>query len=88
MLKKADLKKIKEIAHKYKVKKLFLFGSSIDSDNPKDIDLGIDGYEKGSFFSFYGELFKFLSKPIDLVDMKNNTAFDKLIKETGVKIYG
>ena len=64
------------------------FGSSADNETYNDIDLAIEGIESGLFFSFYGELFKNLSKPVDLVDLKHKTAFNKLIREIGLKIYG
>jgi len=88
MLEQSEVNTIKELAAKYKLKSVFLFGSSVDQDNARDIDLGIEGIESGTFFSLYGELFQYLSKPVDLVDLQHNTAFDKIVKENGIKIYG
>lgn len=88
MLNKNEITVIKKLAKKYKLKSVFLFGSSADNENYNDIDLAIEGIESGLFFSFYGELFKNLSKPVDLVDLKHKTAFNKLIREIGLKIYG
>jgi len=88
MLSQSELSIIRELAAKYKLKSVFLFGSSVDQDDARDIDLGIEGVESGTFFSLYGELFKHLSKPVDLIDLQHNTAFDKLIKDNGIKIYG
>lgn len=88
MLKQTELAVIKRLAKKYKLKRVFLFGSSSESANYNDIDLAIDGLESGLFFHLYGELFKYLSKPVDLVDLKHKTAFNRLIINNGLKIYG
>ncbi|MDA3838641.1 MAG: hypothetical protein PF574_06635 [Candidatus Delongbacteria bacterium] len=87
MLSKSEMETIKKLAKKYKLKRVFLFGSSVESDNYKDIDLGIEGLESGMFFSFYGELFKYLSKPVDLVDLKYINAFNRLVIANGKVIY-
>ncbi|HAQ61929.1 TPA: hypothetical protein DCR49_08025 [Candidatus Delongbacteria bacterium] len=88
MLKQNEIAVIKKLAKKYKLKSVFLFGSSVEEDTYNDIDLAIEGIKSGLFFNLYGELFKYLSKPVDLVDLKHKTAFNKLIIENGLKIYG
>lgn len=76
-------------AKKYNVSAVFLFGSSIEkNDDANDIDLAVKGVEKKSFFKFYAELFKQLSKPVDLVDLSQKSLFNDIIEETGVRIYG
>ncbi|EKD29124.1 MAG: hypothetical protein ACD_79C00053G0005 [uncultured bacterium] len=80
---------ISGIASKYNVKKILLFGSSLESDyNYKDIDLAVEGVPKGFFFSFYGELISKLSKPVDLIDLSKKNPFNDLISQEGVIIYG
>lgn len=88
MLTKKELAVIKQCAKKYNVSSLFLFGSSIRRKRANDIDLGVKGIASGLFFKFYGELFKHLEKPVDLVDLSEKSLFTKLIEERGVKIYG
>lgn len=88
MLKKNEIAVIKKLAKKYNLKSVFLFGSSAEGNTYNDIDLAIEGIESGYFFSLYGELFKHLTKPVDLVDLKHKTSFNKLIREIGLKIYG
>ena len=68
---------------------VILFGSSIRNDREfNDIDIAVKGIEPRLFFRFYAELFKKLSKPVDLVDLSNKSLFNDLIEEAGVRIYG
>ena len=77
------------MSKKYNVSEIFLFGSSIEkSDEYNDIDIGVKGIEHRSFFKFYTELFRDLSKPVDLVDLSKKTLFNELVEEDGVRIYG
>ena len=80
---------ILQCAREYKVSSVLLFGSSVE-DNPDadDIDLGVKGIEQKLFFKFYAKLLKLLSKPVDLVDLTQESLFNDMVEETGVKIYG
>ena len=51
-------------------------------------ELGVKGIEPRLFFKFYAELFKHLSKPVDLIDLSKKSLFNDLVEETGVRIYG
>jgi predicted nucleotidyltransferase len=76
-------------AKKYKVSYIVLFGSSIRKDEKaNDIDIGVKGIEPQLFFKFYAELFKHLSKPVDLVDLSRKSLFNELVEEDGIRIYG
>jgi predicted nucleotidyltransferase len=76
-------------AKKYKVSYIVLFGSSIRKDEKaNDIDIGVKGIEPRLFFKFYAELFKHLSKPVDLVDLSRKSLFNELVEEDGIRIYG
>ena len=88
MLNEEDKGNIILIAKKYNVSSIYLFGSSINSDNPRDIDLGVKGIEPKLFFKFYGELLRILSKPADLVDLSKDSSFNRMVEKNGVKIYG
>ena len=80
---------ILQCAKKYNVSSIFLFGSSVAKDREaNDIDIGVKGIEPRLFFKFYAELFKYLPKPVDLVDLSKKTLFNDLVEENGVKIYG
>lgn len=89
MISEQDKSLIISLAKKYRVSSLFLFGSSIDqSREANDIDIGVKGIEPRLFFKFYAELFKQLSKPVDLVDLSKKSLFNDLVEENGERIYG
>ena len=48
-----------------------------------DIDIGVKGIEPRLFFKFYEELYKYLPKPVDLVDLSKSqflmTLWKKLV---------
>lgn len=88
MLTKKEIDKVKECAMKYKVSSVILFGSSLGRKGVNDIDLAVKGIKPASFFSFYAELFKYLSKTIDLVDLDDaDDYFARRIMEGGKVIY-
>ena len=89
MITENDKAVIMQCAKKYNVSSVVVFGSSLDeSGEARDIDLGVKGLAPGQFFKFYAELFKRLSKPVDLVDISRKTLFNDLVEESGVRIYG
>ncbi len=89
MLSKQDKLKIQEIAKKYQATKIILFGSSLNPKiNSNDIDLGVEGISDSQFFKFYGELIFNLSKPVDIVDLKEKNPFNSIIVSEGQLIYG
>ena len=89
MISEQDKVTIMDIARRYDVGEVLLFGSSA---NPKhqanDIDLAVDGIEPAQFFSFYGDLLFGLSKPVDLINLANDTKFNRLVSREGIRIYG
>jgi len=89
MISESDKEIILQYAKKFDVSTVILFGSSLgDERDAHDIDLGVKGINPRQFFKFYGELFKRLSKPVDLVDLSRKTLFNDLIEENGIRIYG
>lgn len=89
MITEKDKDAISQLARQYGVDKVFLFGSSVESQKVAgDIDLGVLGIEPRRFFEFYGELMFRLSKPIDLIDLSKDTKFNAIIKREGIPIYG
>ena len=86
----ADIDKqiIKEIATKYHVKRVVLFGSSLSPDREsRDINIGVEGIDEKDFFTFYGDLLFALSKPVDVVDLSTKSRFVELIQREGVPLY-
>ena len=89
MISNEDKYQLIEIAKKYNVSRIYLFGSNLDSGKESnDIDLGIEGIPDSSFFKFYGELIFSLSKPVDLIDLKKNSLLTSLVKSEGILLYG
>jgi len=88
MLTKKEQNIIRQCAKKYNASSVFLFGSSISRTAPRDIDLAVKGVSPQSFFGFYADLFKYLPRPVDLVDLdETDSYFMKRILEGGKIIY-
>lgn len=89
MISEEDKKRLTEIADKYRVSKLYLFGSNLDNErDSNDIDLAVEGIPGTLFFKFYGELILSLSKPVDLIDLKKRSKFNNIVKSEGILLYG
>jgi uncharacterized protein len=89
MVTEQDKNTIVRLARKYNVSCVILFGSSLaEGREANDIDLGVKGGDPALFFRFYGELFKYLSKPVDLIDLTDRTLFTELVEKHGLRIYG
>ena len=89
MITEADKEVIVKFAKKYNVSSVILFGSSLSKgEKANDFDIAVKGIQPKLFFKFYAEIFKRLSKPVDLVDLSRKSLFNDLIEETGVIIYG
>jgi predicted nucleotidyltransferase len=88
MIPDQDRDTITRLAEHYRIKRLFLFGSSADpSHEGRDIDLAVEGLPAQDFFRFYGDLIFSVSKPIDLVDLSQDSKFTRLIRREGVPLY-
>ncbi len=88
MISDRDKTAIMDLASRYKVREVLLFGSGADPEKPaRDIDLAVEGIAPEEFFSFYGDLIFRLSKPVDLVDMSKNTKFTIMVRREGVQLY-
>jgi predicted nucleotidyltransferase len=90
MISKTELKKAIAIAKKYGIGEMFLIGSSLHkkAKEVNDYDFAVSGVPKGCFFYFYGELFRTLSKNVDLIDLSGKrTKFKDIILKEGKLIY-
>ena len=88
MLTENEKKIIIEVAKKYKVTRLLLFGSNIRANrDSNDIDLGVDGLPRELFFKFYSELIFKLPKPVDLVDLSRPSRFTEAISKESINLY-
>ena len=89
MISEKDKKAILDIARKYKVKRIILFGSgSKELGKNRDIDLAVEGVPAKLFFKFYSELIFNLSQPVDLVDLSKKNKFSEILISEGVQLYG
>ena len=89
MISEKDKKTIRELSKKYSVRRVLLFGSSSDpTKEGRDIDLAVEGIDPREFFDYYGDLMLKLSKPVDLIDLSEESKFVTLVKRDGVPIYG
>ena len=62
MLSENDKETILKYVKEYEFKEVFLFGSSLTSDNHKDIDIAVSGVKDKHFYKFCGLLIHNLSK--------------------------
>lgn len=89
MIDPKDQEIIISFAEKFRVKEIYLFGSSLDNTaDANDIDLAVRGVSPDLFFDFYGKLLRYLSKPVDIVNLSKKSRFTELIEKNAVKIYG
>ncbi|MHA1344048.1 MAG: hypothetical protein ACTSQG_08685 [Promethearchaeota archaeon] len=88
MLSEKDKDIILKYARKYKLEKVLLFGSSKKKKDAKDIDLAVKGLNPKLFFNFYWELYRDLSKPLDLIDLSEDCLFNRIIEKEGLILYG
>ncbi len=81
-------KTIKVCAREFNVKAVWIFGSSLEEDTEaQDIDLAVEGIAPDRFFKFYARLFMALTKPVDLVDLSQDSPIATIIRDKGVCIY-
>lgn len=89
MISEKDKSAILNIANKYKISRLLLFGSSIENNQDySDIDLAVEGLPEELFFKFYSELIFNLSKPVDLIDIGKESRFRDIIIKESISLYG
>ena len=88
MISEKDKNMILTYAKKYELEKVILFGSSKERMDARDIDIGVRGIAPKLFFDFCWELYRDLSKPVDVIDLSKDCLFNKLIEKEGLVLYG
>ncbi len=88
MISENDKEVILTYAKKYSLEKVILFGSSKERTDARDIDIGVSGIAPELFFDFCWELYRDLSKPVDVIDLSKDCLFNKLIEKDGRVLYG
>ncbi|MDD4889579.1 MAG: nucleotidyltransferase domain-containing protein [Phycisphaerae bacterium] len=71
-----------EVLRKYGATGVFLFGSATrdDVDEPRDIDMAVEGLPARMFFDAYAEAGNCLDRELDLVRLEENTPFTRYLK--------
>lgn len=90
MMPKDELEKAIGIARKYHVGELYLIGSVLykEPEEVNDYDFAVRGVPEGSFFKFYGELMRTMTKNVDLIDLSGKvTKFKDIVQREGKLIY-
>jgi len=87
MISENDKNIILRYAKKYKLEKVILFGSSKERTDARDIDVGVRGIAPELFFDFCWELYRDLSKPVDVIDLSKDCLFNRLIEKDGLVLY-
>lgn len=89
MVSQTDIEIIKQLSSKYSVKKVVLFGSSLNSQRKgRDIDLAVEGVPPEDYYRYCGELMMALTKPVDIVDLSVPCKFVDMVLKEGVVLYG
>jgi len=89
MVSQNDIEIVKQLSDKYRVKKVVLFGSSLDPQQEgHDIDLAVEGVAPEDYYRYCGELMMALTKPVDIVDLSVPCKFVDIILEEGVVLHG
>jgi predicted nucleotidyltransferase len=88
MISENDKIMIVKYAKKYKLSRVILFGSSKERIDANDIDIGVKGLAPELFFDFCWELYRDLSKPVDVIDLSKDCSFNRLVEQEGVVLYG
>lgn len=90
MIPQDEIAKAVQIARKYGVGELYLVGSAgrQGPDEARDYDFAVRDVPAGSFFHFYGELMRALSKTVDLIDLSGKqTKFKDLVVKEAKLVY-
>ena len=88
MISEKDKNMILTYAKKYELEKVILFGSSKERTEARDIDVGVQGVAPELFFDFCWELYRDLSKPVDVIDLSRDCQFNRLVEKDGLVLYG
>jgi predicted nucleotidyltransferase len=67
---------------------MWVFGSALSRDDPRDIDLAVQGVPPREFYRFYSILDDALGKPVDLIDMDSEDPMRHIVSAYGEIIYG
>jgi len=84
-----EISELKFIFKKYKLKRVYLFGSILNyrSHENSDIDLYVEKLETNQFWNLWRDLEESLDHPVDLYYQSDDPKFIRKIKNRGRLIY-
>lgn len=86
-LKEQERRAIIEEASRAGIRAVYVFGSVLQEEGePHDIDVAVDGVPRGALFRFYASLARRLSKPLDVVDLRQKNEVTDLIARSAVRL--
>jgi hypothetical protein len=88
MISENDKNIILMYARKYRLERVILFGSSKERTDARYMDIGVVGIAPELFSDFRWELYRDLSKPVDVIDLSQDCLFSRLIEKEGLALYG
>ena len=83
-----DVKTGVRVLRSYGATKIWLFGSAVETpDDARDLDLACEGVAPAQFFRAAGELIQAIGKPVDLVDLSEDTRLNRFVRTHARAIY-
>jgi len=79
--------KIIELARQYGATRLVLFGSTLSSLTPRDLDIAVDGVEGWQLYQLGAELEETINLPLDLIPLTPPNRFTQIIEQRGYVLY-
>jgi predicted nucleotidyltransferase len=86
MLDRDAIDRCTALAKQFGANRLLLFGSAVESPNPRDIDLACEGVQGWDLFRLGAALEEALSLPVDLVPLRDDP-FSRYVASRGRIIY-
>lgn len=78
-----DVERAKEILRSVGCSEIFIFGSAVEGhfNADSDIDLAVRGCPPQQFFQVFGRLMMELNRPIDLIDLDEESPFTRYLQQ-------
>ena len=84
----ADLEKSVEILRGFGANRVWLFGSALETpEDVGDLDLACEGLPDKVFYRAISRLTDAVGKPVDLVDLSQDTRFNRYVRSKARLIY-
>jgi predicted nucleotidyltransferase len=83
---RSDIDSAVRILKEHGAKDVYLFGSILRTADPAsigDIDIAVSGLDPRKYFKAYASLMMALEHPFDLVDLDDDAAFVRVLREDG-----